>query len=137
MFKFIQDVKTFLYYKSVVKKHEEELSNKFKLRIDTLGRLYTVFSISPADYKAYGDALVESEMKKYIASVDKFLIKLKLAELYGLASQEKITDNNYKIVIRFKPLNMVFWANLLVISTIVIITSVIIGMGLGFFLLLS
>jgi hypothetical protein len=137
MLKFYKDIKTFLYYKDVVKKHEQDLSAKFNLRVDMLGRLYTVFSIQPADYKSYGDALLESEMKKYISSIDKYLIKLNLAELYGLASQEKLADNNYKIVIRFKPLNVVFWANMLVIFGITVVASIIIGLGLGIFLSLS
>jgi hypothetical protein len=136
MFKFFQDVKTFLYYKRVLKLHEEELAKKFRLRIDILGRLYTVFSITPEDYKAYGDALVESEMKKYIATIDKHLMKLQLAELYGLASQEKLTDNNYKIVIRFKPVNIVFWANLMVVAAIAMIMAITLGVGFGFFFML-
>jgi hypothetical protein len=127
MFKFFKNLRTYFFYKKVLRKHEEELYQKFNLKIDAVGRLYTIYSINPADYKSYGDALLDSEFKKYISSVDRYLIKLNLADMYGMSNKDLLFENNLKVVIRYKPLDIALIANITVAVTLTIIASLIIG----------
>jgi hypothetical protein len=132
MFTIIKDIKTYLYYKSVLKSHANDLGQRFNLRIDRIGRLYTIFSIDPKEYQQYGDELFDTELKKYLASVDKHLMKIGLTDLYGLAVQERIDELNYKIIIRFKPLDTLVMANLATLAGLAVIMGLVIATSLFF-----
>jgi len=121
----IKNIKNFFYYKSVLKKIEKELDEKFSIRIDSIYRMYTIFSMLPKEFNIYGDELFEAELKKYIKKVDTFLNERGLKELYGLSNQERLDDLNYKIVIRYKYLNTLKIANTAIILSVMSILGII------------
>jgi hypothetical protein len=140
MFKKLRrNLKNFSIYRKVIKENRETLEKDYNVRIDNIWRLYTIYSINPRDYEAYGedklvydnlktagienvkrsDALIngedvfQSSIKKEMTRLDRFLSSLGISELYGLSDKKRIDKYNYRIIIRYKFINTKFWANVL------------------------
>lgn len=101
-------IKIFKEYKKIVKSCEEELSQKFNLRIDRSYRLYTVLNI-PEDFigEAYSikksdiDKISENFNKEFAQEVAKFLEEKGLRELYQIYEIKKVEKYSYLIVFGF------------------------------------
>jgi hypothetical protein len=50
----IQKIKYLKYYIKTVKENRVELEDKFNIRVDSIYRLYTIYSINPKEYEQYG-----------------------------------------------------------------------------------
>lgn len=142
-------LRNFKYYKQILEDNRETLENEYNVRVDNIWRLYTVYTITPEDYYTYGgkniaheygesgalmngDELFEKNVKLEISKLDFFLRKIGLAELYGMSEKRRIDAWNYKIVIRFKEIDTLFWANVLMYSGMAILA----GLSAGGVLLL-
>lgn len=158
----IDRIKFLFFYKKTLDTHREELFSKFNIKIDLIYRMYTVVSIEPEEYHAYGggksinyknDTLEEllsektgsgkimngedffkQKVKSYENRLDKYLISIGLVELYGLLSKVKIDTYNYKVVVGYKYLSTELLANLAVLLGLTLISSTIIGIILAIFL---
>lgn len=130
----LRRIKNLLFYIKVIRRIKDDLNKKFSMRVDAIYRLYTIFSILPKDYETYGDELFETELKKYIKDVDNYLADNGLQELYGLSTMERLDDLNYKIVIRFKYLNTLTLANILIFLFSLVMIGISLGLILIFFM---
>ena len=148
MFKWISNwrrkLKNFKYYKQVITEHREELESTYNVRIDSIWRLYTIYSIDPLEYETYGgkqilheqveggalingDNLFEGKVKKSIQQLDKYLNKIGLSELYGLSDKRRIDEYNYRVVVRFSQIDTKFWANVAVYGAFAVIIGLVAG----------
>ena len=140
----------FKYYRDILEKHRDVLEMDYSVRIDNIWRLYTVFSVDPADYFTYGgrkkaheyadggalmngDDFFEKKVKTEITRIDSYLREIGLAELYGLSDKKRIDSWNYKIIIRFKEIDTLFWANIVRYGSFAILMGLSIGLVIVLF----
>lgn len=112
-------IKLFIEYNKFLKENKTLLLTKFNLKIDWIGRVYTVLNI-PEDenLERYGsdvsvnkhkfefeNKLSHSYIQKYIKMLDNFLIKNDLKELVGIYDINKIDDRNYLLIFGFSLFN--------------------------------
>lgn len=117
--KFFKKIKLYLYYRKLVKKNKELLTNReYNLRIDRVNRLYTVINLS-GDVKTYGPSLAEKYIKEYINKVDKIFIKIGLSEYIGIIDIEMLDEQNYLIVFGFEYFDTAKMANNLISTGVV------------------
>jgi len=96
-------------YRKLVKENQEELLQKFNLRVDEVGRLYTVINLPPqADTYGPKDGprITASLLKNWLSRLDEFLISKSIKELTAVETMQEIDESNYLLIIRFKFLNM-------------------------------
>lgn len=108
----------FNIYRKVIRENRLTLLNDFRIKVDYIYRMYTVFSVEEADYKTYGKELVDANLRTYKNKLDAYLNSIGLTELYGLSEQEKLSDRDYRLVLRFAYLNTEAWANALFIGIV-------------------
>lgn len=137
----IKAIKNYLYYRKMVKQLREPLFEKFGVRVDVLGRLYTVFTIPEKEYKEYvmqyfdhSEKLVDTDFRSYKKKLDNYLIKQGLTEMYGIYLEERVNERQFKLGIAYKHLDILFWANTGLVVTISMLIGA--GIGLSLFLLL-
>ena len=72
MFKKLRkNLKNYKIYKSILKDISEELEEKYNVRIDNFNNMYSVYSISPSEYNAYGaNQIIYDDMNKNVPSMD-------------------------------------------------------------------
>lgn len=121
-----QKIKLYKEYKKVIRENEEELQNKFSLRRDLVNRLYTVIRLDDEVVKQY---YPEDISKPYIAKfsneVDAFLSTKGLRELVALRKVEKITDEDYLVVIGYSLFDSAKVArNIVIASTLLLATGI-------------
>lgn len=119
--------------------NKAELYEKYNIKIDSIYRMYTIYTVSQEDYNIYGenttgiqnpaisdilekktksgklttgDDFVLSSLNKYLYTIDQFLISKGLHELYGITTKKKIDKFNYKVIVEYRFINTLFWANL-------------------------
>ena len=103
----------FNVYRKALKENRLTLLNDFRIKVDYIYRMYTVFTVEEADYKTYGKELVDANLRIYKNKLDNYLNSIGLTELYGLSEQEKLSERDYRLVLRFAYLNTEAWANTL------------------------
>lgn len=99
-------------YKKTIKKNKDVFLKDYKLKIDSIGRCYTIVEI-PKDIMETRDIYgVESEGIVYnyifdeLKTINEKFKELGLQELIWLSSASKETGNYYRIIIEFKFLNL-------------------------------
>lgn len=132
-------MKRFLYlirYRKLLKKNKKILEdsrinknpNPLGIQYDWIYRLYTVLNLPFEDeenIRKYGYYYVDNMVKNHVSELNDFLLKLGILEYVELDSEniQQIDDFNYKIVLRFKYLNLKFWARFFVFFTLFIIIA--------------
>lgn len=97
-----QKIKLYSEYKKIIRENEEELQNKFSLRRDLVNRLYTVIHLDDEIVKQYyPEDISKPYIAKFSTEVDNFLSTKGLRELVALRKVERITDEDYLVVIGY------------------------------------
>jgi hypothetical protein len=115
-------------YRLIVKRNRERIidkSNRLNLRIDNIGRIYTVYNC-PEDVKSYGGSLAEKYIRDYINRVETFFIEIGLTEYIGIRDIENLNGLDYLIVFDFKGIDSKkFFNNLIRYSSTILILGLI------------
>lgn len=108
MIKLYRTIKFFFIYRKNVLKNRIYLQDKYGMNINMMLEMYTTLTLAdaPKDLKEkLGKALVEMELKKFIALVNADLPKLELDELVNLYEIKRIDDDNWGIAFGYKLAN--------------------------------
>jgi hypothetical protein len=158
----IHKIKNLKYYCKILDENKDELYEKFNIKIDNIYRMYTVYHIDESEWRTYGgdkpiihqektlhdfltnksnsgammngDEYFDRILKQKLSKLDQYLISKGLSEMYGLSSKNKIDKLNVKVVIEYKYLSTLLLANLSLITSITILSSLILGIFLFFIL---
>ncbi len=96
-------------YLRIVRIYKNELNIKLKLRVDYIGRLYTVVNLTQKnmdDIKLYGPKVIDGVVNTYIKDVDKYSMKIGLSELLAFGRYEIINPSNILLIFEYKDLNV-------------------------------
>lgn len=139
-------MKKFLHlirYIKILKKNKDVLANSrinnnpnpLGIQYDWIYRLYTVLNLPFEDQEnidKYGYYYVDNMVKNHIVQINQFLFDLGILEYVELDNDniQQIDQFNIRIVLKFKYLNMKFWArfsivlgfSLLILGIILIFT---------------
>lgn len=137
-------MKKFFYlfrYIRLLKKNKKALTNSrinknpnpLGIKYDWIYRLYTVLNLPFEDSEnidKYGYYYVDNMVKGHVAAMNDFLFEIGILEYVELDTEniQQIDDYNYRIVLKFKYLNLKFWARLLVFSILFLIIAGIISL---------
>lgn len=140
-------MKRFLYlfrYIRLLKKNKKELGdsrinknpNPLGIQYDWIYRLYTVLNLPFEDkenIEKYGYYYMDNMVQEHVGAINEFLFNLGILEYVVLDTEniKQIDNNNIKIVLKFKYLNLKFWARFMVISIPLLIIA-----GITFLLIL-
>lgn len=119
-----KNIRLYNLYRKLVKEHEKGLLEKFNLRIDQVGRIYTVIHVPPqADTYGPKDGprITKSLLQTWLNKLDNYLVEIGIKELTAVESLTEIDEMNYLLIIKFKFINV---ARILTIATW---TSIILG----------
>lgn len=158
----INKIKYFREYCSLLDANRDTLLSRYNVRIDDVYRLYTVYTIDEAEYKAYGgnkapiqkkenikeffedatqsgkiingDEYLSNIVNKNIRELGFYLDSIGLTELYGLTSRQRIDELHWKVVVEYKFFRSAKIANFLMLFGSLTIFSVIVGTILAIFL---
>jgi hypothetical protein len=121
-------IKLYFVYKKIVKQASFLLQNETNLRLDKVGRLYTVLNVNVEDIKNYGPKLsaqiIQKYVNDYIATVDKAFFQIGLTELVGLLDIKKLDETNYLIIFGYSFLNTKRIANIILTVGITAILAI-------------
>jgi hypothetical protein len=111
--------------------------NPLGIQYDWIYRLYTVLNL-PAEDKEFIEKYgfqdtknvyyVENKVKLHIVEINNFLFELGILEYVALDTEkiEQIDESNVRIVLKFKHLDLKFWAKFLIIfGTLLFITGIV------------
>lgn len=124
-------------YRILLKRHRKAITNQnngLNLRIDRVGRIYTVYTC-PDDVRKYGADLAEKYIKEYISKVSAMLTNLGLIEYVGVRDINQIieySELDFLVVFGFKGFDTAVHYRRLVIFGSVMFLSII-GYFLFFF----
>jgi hypothetical protein len=120
-------IRLFNDYKILIKRHREKIldkTNGLNLRIDRVGRIYTVFSC-PEDVKQYGIQLAEKYIKEYIAKVDIIFVEMGLSQYVGIRKIDQVIEHSeldFLIVFGFKGFNTAKYYRNIIISSVLLVS---------------
>ena len=105
-------ISLYFTYKKSIKKIEKDLEKQFNIRIDRVGRLYTVLNI-PQDVveepynlrKSDIDTLADKFIREYSIQLSKFLNENGLSELFDFYDSEKVGKYSYLLVFGYSLFN--------------------------------
>lgn len=105
---FFKKIKLFKVFRQVVKSNQNELEQKFGIRIDRAYRLYTVLNV-PEDVigEAYAlkksdvDRIAESYIKEFSREIGEYLNSKGLSELYDYYTLNKVDKLSWHLVMGF------------------------------------
>jgi len=120
-------LKLFRDYWILLKRNREDLTNKsngLNLRIDNVGRIYTVYNC-PDDVKSYGKDLAEKYIKEYIGKAETKFINLGMIEYIGIRDMERVDELDYLIVFGFKGFDTANFFNQIITYSVLLIGSLI------------
>ena len=126
---FFKKIAIFRQYIKIVKQHKAELKRDFNLQFDRIFRLYTVINV-PDETQIYGPdntpRLTEGFIKSWVTTLDKYLFDIGLKEYVEVQEISRIDNVNFLLVLRYKYLNTLRWANVLTYSTFLLLVAIII-----------
>ena len=97
-------IKNYFAYRSIVMAHEKELAGPaYALRVDLLGRMYTVINM-PETLSGYttDPDMVANIVTRYVASTSRYLYDIGLYELVRVYAPQKINERNYLVVFSYQ-----------------------------------
>ena len=125
-------MKRFLHlyrYRKLLKKNKKILQesrvndnpNPLGIQYDWILRLYTVLNLPFEDKEnmdKYGYYYVDNMVRDHVAKMNDFLFELGLLEYVSLDRDmiEQLDNNNVRIVLKFKYLDLKFWLKFVLIS---------------------
>ena len=124
---FVTKARYFLAYRREVSTHREELMSRFNMKVDQLGRLYTIYSVPEKDVTQYGKEFTTNALKSYLNRLDSYLIGLGIADMYGKLEEERLNDNQVRVVIGYRFFDAERVANILLTTG----GYVLMGLGAG------
>jgi hypothetical protein len=136
-----KDIKLYFTYARIVRENEEEIEQKFNMRVDNAARLYTVLNIPVELFdepynvrKADIDTISKKYIQEFITQLSGYLDSKELKELYGFDQNiEKKDKYSYLVVIGYKRLD-----SRSLLKTIYGLSGfLLIGLIVSFFLLFS
>lgn len=105
-------IKIYRQYRDSISKIERDLSSQFNVRIDNVGRLYTVLNIPEEIFeepynirKSDIDAIAQNYIRDYSSRLSNFLNQNNLIELYDFYSIEKVEKYSYLLIFGFSLMN--------------------------------
>lgn len=107
-------IRLYKAYRKIVKEKEQELLSKFNVRVDKLGRLYTVINVPPqADTfgPTDGPRITKALLQNWLNKLDNYLIEIGVKEFTAVQELKEIDEMNYLLIIKFKLLNVSKIAN--------------------------
>lgn len=121
-------------YIRLLKKNKKILSqsrinnnpNPLGIQYDWIYRLYTVLNLPFEDKEnmdKYGYYYVDNMVKEHVVEINNFLLRLGILEYVTLDTENiiQIDEFNIRIVLKFKFLDLRFWAKFLAIFTTLLI----------------
>lgn len=106
----------FRQYIKIVRTYKAELKQEFNLKFDRIFRLYTVINV-PDETQIYGPEntprLTEEFIKNWVGTLDKYLFEIGLKEYVEVQEISKLDNVNFLLVLKYKYLNTLRWANAL------------------------
>lgn len=134
---FFKKLKLFKVFKDVVKSNQNELGQKFGVRIDRAYRLYTVLNI-PEELigeayvlkKSDIDRIAEAYIKDFSKELREFLNSKGLTELYDYYSLNKVDKYSWHLVMGFSLFRSNEWYDKLYFRYIPIGSVIALIMGL-------
>lgn len=126
MIKLYRTIKFFFVYRKNILKNRVYLEDKYGFNINLLLEMYTTLTLvdAPKDLKEkLGKALVEMELKKFIAMVNADLPKLELDELVNVYEIKRIDDDNWGIAFGYKLANNTRLILSMVIAVLLVLAS--------------
>jgi len=121
-------------YIRLLKKNKKTLTNSrinnnpnpLGIQYDWIYRLYTVLNLPFEDREnidKYGYYYVDNMVKTHVNQISNFLFQLGILEYVTLDTDsiEQIDEYNIRIVLKFKYLDLKFWAKFLLILTLLLI----------------
>jgi hypothetical protein len=102
--------------------------NPLGIQYDWIYRLYTVLNLPFEDKEnidKYGYYYIDNMVRTHIGQINNFLFELGLLEYVALDTEniQQIDDNNIRIVLKFKHLNLKFWTRFLIIFILFLIIA--------------
>jgi hypothetical protein len=97
---FIKDVRNYIKLWTLIHKHRNTVDwNNFNLRVDWVGRIYTVFNPLPAE-KGDDPAMLEAKITERIIPCHKYINTVGIGE-YVSVSGEKIPETDSYLVVYY------------------------------------
>lgn len=126
-------------YIKLLKKNKKVLSdsrinenpNPLGIQYDWIYRLYTVLNLPFNDNEnrdKYGYYYVDNMVREHVSQMNEFLFNLGILEYVTIDKDEivQLDENNVRIVLNFKYLNLKFWVKFLLIFIAIIIVGLVI-----------
>lgn len=118
-------IKLYRQYLKFIKKSLPEMNKKgLNLRVDLIGRLYTVVNLSE-DSKNYGPKLREKYITDYIKECDNVFNANGVGELVGIYDIRKLNELNYLVIFSYSQFNVIkFWRRAIVIGSLTLLSLI-------------
>lgn len=95
---FFIDVRNFLYMRKVIAKNIGTADwDRFNLKVDWVGRIYTVFNPAPAD-KGDDAETLEIKLGERMIPCHKYIDTIGLSEVVGVSGEKIPNSNSYLVV---------------------------------------
>jgi len=126
---YFKKLKMMISYFNIIRDNRDKIinngDNEFKLRIDRVGRIYTVVNV-PEETEVYGVDIAKNRLTAFINKIDILFIEIGLPEMVGIRDIKEVDDFNYLIIFGFSHINTVkFFRNFLIITPIVLVSFLI------------
>ena len=125
-------------YINLLKKNKKILSdsrinnnpNPLGIQYDWIFRLYTVLNLPFEDKEnmdKYGYYYIDNMVRSHVIEMNNFLLELGILEYVILDTEniQQLDEFNIRIVLKFKFLNLRFWAKFLILLNFILISGLI------------
>jgi hypothetical protein len=125
-------------YINLLKKNKKILSdsrinnnpNPLGIQYDWIFRLYTVLNLPFEDKEnmdKYGYYYIDNMVRSHVIEINNFLLELGILEYVTLDTEniQQLDEFNVRIVLKFKFLNLRFWAKFLIVFNLILISGLI------------
>lgn len=103
-----KSIRLYRAYRKLLRENEKNLFENFNLKIDQVGRIYTIIHVAPqADTYGPKDGprITKSLLQTWLKKLDAYLIEIGLKEYTAVQEITEIDEMNYLFVMKFKFFN--------------------------------
>lgn len=122
MLNFFNKIKNYFIYLEWIFKKRSYLDQQFRLRIDNIGRIYTVINM-PDDVLKYGTDLSINKVQLFVRQVGSYFKQENIYEFIMVRNVKRIDEINYLIVFGFSQIDQLK----LVQTIITVLSSITLG----------